>query len=248
MQEPLLDAAGYLIDLDGTLISGRTVLPDALWLLEEVRGRFAVVSNNAEHTPKQLARMLRTIGLPINEQDLILAGTTAIDLIAADLPEASIMLLGSAALIDYARAKGLRVGGSAPDLVLVTRDRHFTYAKLAAASEAIAAGAALFVAAPDGSHPGVDGRPVPETGALAAAILASTGLRDYTVIGKPERMLFERGCCRIGVAPSDAVMIGDNPGTDGLGARRLGMRFLQVERGIIRRSRLLAAPSEKALA
>ena len=241
MQEPILNAAGYLIDLDGTLITGRTVLPDALWLLQQVRGRFVVVSNNAEHTPRQLSRALKTLGLPIGEEDLILAGTTAIDIIATDFPQASLLLLGSTALIRYARSKGLRIGGTAPDLVLVARDRHFTYAKLAAAAEAIAGGAGLFVAAPDGSHPGVNGKPVPETGALAAAILASTGLREYTVIGKPERTLFERGCRRLDVAPSDAVMIGDNPETDGLGARRIGMGFLQVEQGIIRRSRLLAA-------
>lgn len=236
-----MDAAGYLIDLDGTLIAGRTVLPDALWLLEEVRERFAVVSNNAEHTPKQLARALRILGLPIEEEHLILAGTTAIDVIAAEFPKASLLLLGSAALIGYARSKGLRIEGKSSDLVLVTRDRHFTYAKLAAAAEAIASGARLFIAAPDGSHPGANGKPVPETGALAAAILAATGLSDYTVIGKPEKLLFERGCHRLNVRPCDAVMIGDNPETDGLGARRLGMGFLQAERGLIRRSRLLAA-------
>ncbi|MFB9949025.1 HAD-IIA family hydrolase [Rhizobium puerariae] len=241
MQEPILDAAGYLIDLDGTLITGRTVLPDAAWLLEEVRDRFVIVSNNAEHTPRQLSRTLRALGLPVDEKDVILAGTAAIDIVAAKYPRASVLLLGSATLIAYARAKGLRIGDRTVDLVVVARDRHFTYAKLAAAAEAIAGGAGLIVAAPDGSHPGINGRPVPETGALAAAILTSTGLKNYTVVGKPETILFERGCRHLDVAPADAVMIGDNPETDGLGARRLGMGFLRVEQGIIRRSRLLAA-------
>lgn len=237
----MLNAAGYLIDLDGTLVSGRTVLPDAGWLLGEVGGRYAIVSNNAEHTPRQLSRMLNAMGLPIGEENLVLAGTTAIDIIAQETPGASIMLLGSASLAGYARARGLRTVKTNPDLVLVARDRHFTYAKLAAAAAAIASGAALVVAAPDGSHPGPDGMPVPETGALAAAILATTNLRDYRVIGKPERTLFELGCRRLGVTPSNAVMIGDNPDTDGLGASRVGMGFLQVERGFIRQPRLLAA-------
>ena len=241
MSELALTARGYLIDLDGTLISGRTALPDAHWLLEQVRDRFVVVSNNAEHTPAQLSRMLRTIGLPIAEREIVLAGTTAIDIIATELPGSSVLLLGSPALRNYARKKGLKLDLARPDLVLVTRDRHFSYAKLAAAAEALSDGARLFVAAPDHSHPGINGKPVPETGALAAAILACAGPRDYTVIGKPERALFEMGCERLGLAPSDVVMIGDNPQTDGLGARRIGMAFWRIENGLMRQPFRLTA-------
>lgn len=241
MQEPILDAAGYLIDLDGTLISGRTVLPDAAWLLREVEDRFVVVSNNAEHTPKQLSRLMKGLGLPVEPAQMALAGTTAIDFVAERFPDSAVMLVGSASLRRYAQGRGLAMTDDRPDLVLLARDRHFTYSRLSAAAEAIAAGAGLVVTNPDGSHPGMDGRPVPETGALAAALIAVTGLRDYTVIGKPEKALFEKGCRILDLAPAETVMIGDNPQTDGLGARRLGMGFLQVDRGIIRRPRLATA-------
>ena len=234
MSEFAFDAGGYLIDLDGTLISGRHVLPDARWLLNQVEGRYRIVSNNAEHTPDQLSRILRSMGLPIASSEIILAGTTAIDGIAQKFPGASVLLLGSTALRNYARRKGLRLQQEKPDIVLVTRDRNFSYVKLAAAAEALCDGAQLFVAAPDLSHPGPTGKPVPETGALAAAILACAGPRDYTVIGKPEPVLFKMACDRLGVAPKDAVMIGDNPQTDGLGASRIGMRFWQVDNGVLR--------------
>ena len=234
MSEPELDADGSLIDLDGTLIAGRSVLPDATWLLEQVRGRFVIVSNNAEHTPDQLARALRGMGLAIDREHLLLAGTAAIDTIAAECPGASILLLGSASLRTYARRSGLLLDQPRPDIVLVTRDRHFSYARLAAAAEALSDGAQLFVAAPDRNHPGANGKPVPETGALAAAILACVGPIPHRVIGKPEPALFEMGCARLGIAAQNALMIGDNPETDGLGSKRIGMRFRQVERGLIR--------------
>jgi HAD superfamily hydrolase (TIGR01450 family) len=234
------NALGYLIDLDGTLISGRTVLPDAHWLLNSLAGRYVIVSNNAEHTPDQLSRALRTIGLAVNPADILLAGTIAIDRIAQEMPGAAILLLGSSSLKHYARRKGLRLISERPDVVLVTRDRQFNYLKLAAAAAALTDGARLYVAAPDLSQPGVDGRPVPETGALAAAILACAGPREYTVVGKPERALFEFACDRLNVAPADAMMIGDNPQTDGLGAMRLGLRFWQVHNGLIRRPQTLA--------
>lgn len=228
------DAAGYLLDLDGTLISGRQALPDAQWLLERVRDRFMLVSNDAEHTPEQLSRMLRPMGLSIPAEKIILAGMTAIDVIASERAGANVMLLGSSSLRAYARRQGLWLDGPSPDLVLVMRDRKFSYAKLAAAADAVSRGAELVTACPDRSHPGPQGQPVPETGALAEAILAVTGPAPCRVIGKPEPAIFRTACERLGVLPSQAVMVGDNPDTDGFGARRLGMTFWQVRNGRLR--------------
>lgn len=226
-------ARGYLVDLDGTLIRGTTVLPESARLLKMLRGRYLLLSNNAEHTPHQLSRLLDRMGLSIAANDILLAGTVAIDKVAAEAPSAGVLLLGSPALRAYARRRGLDLSAGRPDIVMVMRDRQFTYGKLARAAAALSDGARLVVAAPDGSHPGADGRPVPETGALAAAILACVGHREYSVVGKPERTMFEKGCAQLGVTPAEAMMIGDNLDTDGLGARRFGMRFHQVKNGLL---------------
>src|SRR5579862_3136361 len=53
-----LDASGYLVDLDGTLITGQIALPWAGALLRGLQDRFVIVSNDAEHTPEQLSRFL----------------------------------------------------------------------------------------------------------------------------------------------------------------------------------------------
>lgn len=229
------DIEGYLIDLDGTLISGRTVLPDAAWLLEKAAGRFMLVSNNSEHTPAQLSRHLRHMGLRIDPSQIVLAGTAAIDRISRTSPGARLLLLGSVALATYARKLGLDVVQEAEaDIVLVTRDRKFTYAKLAMAAEAISLGARLIVACPDRSHPGPRQQPIPEAGALAAALVAAAGVEHYEVVGKPEPLLFETACQRLDIEPRNGLMIGDNADTDGAGARRLGMAFLLVRHGRIR--------------
>lgn len=229
-----MNAKGYLIDLDGTLLSGNHLLPDAKWLLEQVKGRFMLVSNNAEHTPQQLSRRLKRLGLNVDAGHIVLAGTAAIERLASDLPGAGLLLIGSPALQRYARNKGLVLTNHRPDAVLVTRDRHFSYRKIALAAEAIRQGAALYVAAPDLSHPGPNGEPIPETGALAAAIISCAGYCEATVIGKPEPALFEMACARLNILPEQAMMIGDNPQTDGLGATRLNMAFRHVINGQIR--------------
>jgi ribonucleotide monophosphatase NagD (HAD superfamily) len=150
------------------------------------------------------------------------------------------MFLGSRSLMSYARYLGLRLTTQEPDIVLLARDRRFNYAKLMGAANAIRGGAELVVANPDLTHPGIAGRIVPETGSLLQAILACTGPLPYRVIGKPEAELFRRALARCGA--TSAIVIGDNPATDGAGADRLGLPFFPVEGGVNRAlSALIAA-------
>lgn len=224
-------ARGYLIDLDGTLMSGRHLLPGARELLALLEGRFAIVSNDSEHTPRQLAGRFSDFGISIDSSRVILAGTCALESIAREHPRASVMVIGSTPLRAYARRLRLDVDNPRCDVVLVARDRRFSYGRLAAAAEAVTRGATLYVACPDTSHPGPNGHPVPEAGALAAALLACTGPVNHVVIGKPEPAMFRLGCKRLGIDPADGVMIGDNPLTDGAGAEAVGLAFWQVVPG-----------------
>ena len=122
----------------------------------------------------------------------------------------------------------MQIEEARPDVVLIARDRRFSYAKLAAAARAVGEGARLYVACPDKSHPGPNGHPVPEAGALAAAVLACTGPVPHVVMGKPEPQMFRVACDRLAIEPGDGIMIGDNPQTDGVGARAIGLAFWQV--------------------
>lgn len=225
------DIRGWLIDLDGTLVRGRQVLPGAAAFLEALDGRFVIVSNNAEHTPLELSRCLKRMGLGVPPRKIVLAGTTALDDIARRRPRARITVMASKSLIVHARDRGLNPVRERPDIVFLGRDRSFSYEHLMRAANAVRDGAELVVANPDLVHPGPDATVVPETGALLAALLACTGPVPHRIVGKPEPALFEAGLKLLGL-PKDAVMmIGDNPATDGAGARRFGLRFLEVRDG-----------------
>ena len=226
-----LDASGYLVDLDGTLISGRQAQPWAAHLLDAVRDRFVIVSNDAEHTPEQLSRFLRGRGLQVWPEQIVVARTAAIDLVAREQPAARVLLLGGVALRTYARRLGIHLADTGADIVILSRDRRFSYGKLAAAANAIRSGARLIATNPDRTPPGPDGSIVPETGALLAALLACVGPIAHRIIGKPEPALFEAGLARLRTPAHDTVVIGDNDETDGLGAQRLGMRFAKLEVG-----------------
>lgn len=220
---------GYLVDLDGTLISGGAALPFARSLLESLAGRFVVLSNDAEHMPGQLSRALRAMDLHVDPEQIVLAGATALDTVANEMPGARIMLLASPALRAAARRHKLELVETGADLVVLCRDRNFNYAKLAAAANAVRGGAKLIVANPDLTHPGRSGTVVPETGSLLRAVLACTGNVAYRVIGKPEPPMFGKALAMLGSRAADAVMIGDNAETDGRGASSAGMSFVHID-------------------
>lgn len=222
---------GFLIDLDGTLASGHHLLPGARNLIAAAGERFAIVSNDSEHTPEQLARRFREWKLPIPAERIVLAGVAALDAAAEKRPGSRLLLLGSPALRRLARNMGFDLVERGADTVIVARDRQFNYVKLAMAARAVRDGADVLVACPDLSHPDADGYPVPEAGALAAALFAVTGPVPHRVIGKPQPELFRHACQRIGVVPEQCVVIGDNPRTDGAGASGLGVPFWQVRPG-----------------
>jgi ribonucleotide monophosphatase NagD (HAD superfamily) len=73
---------------------------------------------------------------------------------------------------------------------------------------------------------------VPETGALAAAVLACTGPVPHRIVGKPEPTLFLKGLALLGIARHAGVVVGDNPETDGAGAMRLGLRYVRARSGV----------------
>ncbi|MGY2488570.1 HAD-IIA family hydrolase [Cupriavidus sp. CP313] len=221
----------YILDLDGTLIRNGAALPGAAALLEALQGRYAIVSNNSTDTSVGLSRKLRRMGLAVAPAQLVLAGEMTVNWLRRTSPDARMLLLGSPTLRRYAKRMGCRLVEQDPDVVLLARDPHFDYRKLSLAVNVLRAGARLVVTNPDLSHPGDNGTRVPETGTLLAALTACAEVRPECIIGKPSAGLFREGLRRLQASPAQALMIGDNPVTDAVGAIALGMSFLLLGTG-----------------
>lgn len=219
---------GLILDLDGTLIRGHEVISGASELLTRWAGRCVIVSNNSTDTAAGLAPRLRTMGLPVQAETLVLAGEQAVRHIARQHPRAKVLLCASDALRTCAAGLGLTLVARDADIVLLARDLGFGYGTLQTLARELARGAALMVSNGDLTHPGPQGAIVPETGALLQSVLAcAPGVRPH-ILGKPGAMLLEEGLRRLGLAPADTTVIGDNVRTDALGAVRLGIAYLLV--------------------
>ncbi|MCT2401469.1 HAD-IIA family hydrolase [Novosphingobium mangrovi (ex Huang et al. 2023)] len=217
-------AKGVLLDWDGCIAVDNRILSSAKHLIAQHADRVAIVSNNSTHLPADLEEILARHGIAFARERIFLAGVEALRDVARS-GAGRVLLLAAPKMRNFARTLGLRLVRDHPDVVVLMRDARFTYGKLERAANALRQGVPLVVANADRTHPGPGGRVVPETGSLLAALMACSGdlALEPRVIGKPGPLLFERACDGLAIAPGQAVMIGDNPETDGAGASRLGM-------------------------
>jgi HAD superfamily hydrolase (TIGR01450 family) len=224
----LAQAEHLIVDLDGTLIREHEVLAGAAQLLRRFDGRYVVVSNNSTHSPDSLSRKLHRMGLKVAPQALVLAGEQTLAYLRREHPKARIFLSGSRALQQMALAMGCDLVRDEAEVVVLALDPHFNVARLTHIVNQLRRGALLVVANADATHPGPRGSVVPQTGALLAAVRTASGVAPHRIIGKPGPLLLAEGMRRLSARADGCVLIGDNPDTDGLGARAMGMACILV--------------------
>ncbi|WP_293386976.1 HAD-IA family hydrolase [Phenylobacterium sp. RIFCSPHIGHO2_01_FULL_69_31] len=229
-RQVIADAKALLFDWDGCAAIADRPQAAAVALMAARPERFAIVSNNTSHGRGFFSDRLRANGIHAPPERVILAGIETL-LRARQLAPERTLLLAAPRMEEAARRMGLDLVTDEPELVVLLRDTRFSYAKLTQAVNAVRRGAGLLVGNPDRRHPSAEGRVMPETGSLLAAILAGVGpgAEPFEVVGKPHPTLFLRACEALGVQPEDAVMIGDNPETDVAGAAPLGLRCILVD-------------------
>lgn len=233
-----------MCDLDGCLISGDVVLPGVPALLGACGARLWIVSNNSTDTADRLSCRLARMNLDVPAERIVLAGEETLRMLARRCPGARVALFVAPLLADLARDLGLVPCDERPELAVLARDTGFTLERLARLAALAHRNVPLHVTNPDPCHPGPDGSPVPETGALLAALTAIVPMRTVSCLGKPAPDLLALALARAGASAADAVYLGDTHETDGLAARAAGVEFIQIARP----SGAGAASSAKAVA
>jgi phosphoglycolate/pyridoxal phosphate phosphatase family enzyme len=237
---------GYAFDLDGTVYLGDAVLPGAVETIGRIRqaGRPVVfVTNNTLHTAADYADKLRGLGVEATSADIVTATDALVSYLKTTSPRGPLLVLGETPLLRTLSSAGfaLTTDAAVADVVVVSFDRTFDYAKLLAAYRAVRLHHARLVATnPDPYCPTPDGG-LPDCAAMLAAVQACTGSVAEAVIGKPSRHMAAALLDRLGVAASAAVMVGDRLNTDMVMARTAGMTGVLVLTGATSPAELAAA-------
>jgi HAD superfamily hydrolase (TIGR01450 family) len=236
---------GYAFDLDGTVYLGDTPLPGAVETVAHIRqaGRPLVfVTNNALNNAEGYARKLCDGGIEARTADVVTATDALVSYLTLAHHSAQLLVIGEALLRRTLAAAGFSLTDepTAADVVVVSFDRTFDYAKLNSAYRAVRLhGARLVATNPDPYCPTPDGG-LPDCAAMLAAIEACTGATAEAIVGKPSRHMAAAVLDRLGVGAPGVVMVGDRLATDMMMARGAGMVSVLVLTGATSPSDLVA--------
>jgi 4-nitrophenyl phosphatase len=223
------DLRGFAFDLDGCIWAGPVLLPGAAELVAALRGAghpVLFVTNSSRELAPAIAEKLTRLGIPTPPADVLpalgLLGVAIHRLIGA----ARVLAVGTDRMREVLEGAGHTVvpldDWQQATAVAVGYDPSFDFARLRAASRAVANGATFFSVNLDPRLPVGPDAFDPGCGALAEAVAAAGGARPV-VIGKPDRPLFELAIERMGCRPAEAAMVGDSLETDVAGGRAAGM-------------------------
>ena len=224
-----------LVDLDGVVYVGTDAVPgsvDAIAQSHRLGLRTAFVTNNAGRPASQVADHLRSLGIDVQNEDVVTSAMAAADLLAHRLPAGSaIGIVGGAGVSASVEAAGLRaVAPSSPEVVAILMGfgPDISWRDLAEASYAVAAGALFVATNTDRTFPTPEGI-APGSGAFVAAVQEASGVTPL-VAGKPEPTLYRNAINRF--QSKNALVIGDRLDTDIAGAVNAGLTSLLVLSGI----------------
>jgi NagD protein len=231
---PLFSA--YAFDLDGTVYLGDDLLPgaaDTIAALRAAGARVAFVTNKPLSSAAEYAAKLRMLGIPTSADDVVTAVDALIDYLRAHHLGCRLLAIAEPLLVEELTRAGFPVSDdpAETDVVVVSFDRTFTYAKLLAAFRAVREhGAAIVATNPDPYCPTPDGG-LPDCAAMLAAIEVSTGQRAEAIVGKPSPHMARALLERLDVPAEDVAFVGDRLTTDVAMGQHVGATGILVLTG-----------------
>jgi len=219
---------GILLDIDGVLHISMRPLPGAAPTLERLAQQgyqCCFVTNTTTFARAVLAQRLHEIGLPIPETHLVTAPVATANYIRQHYPAKRCWLLtkGDTA-VDFA---GINLVESDADVVVIGgaeellsyENMNFAFRMLMNDAAFLAMHTNLYWRTSEGLQL--------DSGPFIRALELATG-KQAIVLGKPNQMFFEQALLTIGVAASEAIMVGDDIENDIAGAQRAGLHTVLV--------------------
>jgi HAD superfamily hydrolase (TIGR01450 family) len=248
MDDLLSQFDGVLLDLDGTVYHGATVIdgvPEAIRAVREREVSVRFVTNNASKSPDQVVEHLNSVGIAVAKSEIKTSAQAGAGLLGSRLRAGdAVLVIGTDSLAAEVAHAGFQPIHSAAGAqgVIQGHSPRTDWPMLAEACIAIRAGAFWVACNSDSTLPTERGL-LPGNGAMVAALRTATDANPV-VAGKPETPLFN-----ISVAKTDdhaainhALVVGDRLDTDIAGAVAANFESLLVLTGVTTARDLLTAP------
>jgi NagD protein len=225
----------YLIDMDGVLVRGNTIVPGADHFIARLRAakvKFLVLTNNSRFSPRDLAHNLQATGLDIPETQIFTSAMATARFLNSQRPRSTAYVIGDSGLTSAIHEIGYIITEHNPAYVVVGETISYNFDMLTKASRLVAGGAHFIATNPDPSGPTAEGM-VPSCGAVAALIQRATSKNPFFV-GKPNPLMMRSALNYLEVHSEDTIIIGDRMDTDVVAGVQSGMDTILVLSGITR--------------
>jgi 4-nitrophenyl phosphatase len=244
-QKILLAAArGFVIDIDGTLaladknLGGYQALPGAVELVKMLDKRHIpalAFTNGTTKTPTELSKALHAIGVDFDEAHTMTPISVAVDYFKSKKYK-RILVLGVEGVWRPIQEAGIEIVLSPKrcddaDAVLLGWYPQFNLTDIDTACRAVWGGAALYAGSTAPYVASREGRTIGISGAIAAAVRNVTGKRAM-VLGKPSLQALRCASQRLGVAPAELAIVGDDASLENAMAHKGGALSVAVHTGL----------------
>ena len=223
----------YLIDMDGVLVKGKTIIPGADRFVEKMLAcdvKFLVLTNNPLYTQRDLEHRLNSAGLKVPAERIFTSAIATARFLQNQHPNGKAYVIGESGLTQAMHEVGYVQTDTDPDYVVLGEVNHYNFEMITKAVRLVNSGAMFIATNPDSTGPLEEGV-VPATGALAALIEKATGKAPFFV-GKPNPLMMRSALRYLGVHSENTIMIGDRMDTDIVAGVMSGLDTILVLSGV----------------
>lgn len=230
---------GYLIDMDGVIYRGGTMISGATQfinrLIEEMIP-FQFVTNNSQRTRRDISVKLQRLGVQADENHVYTCADATAEYLSLQSPNSTAYVIGEGGLLAALHDKGYAIVEKDPEFVVVGECRTFNAEMIEQALNHVVNGSKLIATNPDPNCPTATGTR-PGCGAIVSVIEQASGRKAFSV-GKPSPVMMRGARKNIALQASQTIMIGDTMNTDILGGVQLGYYTVLVLTGTTQREDL----------
>src|SRR6266700_6567507 len=123
----------YLINMDGVLVQGATLLPGAAEFVERLRAQeipFLILTNNSQYTPRDLQMRLHYMGLDVPPQAIFTSALATAQFLHDQRPGGRAYVIGESGLTTALHEVGFILTDQAPEYVVLGETTAYSFERI----------------------------------------------------------------------------------------------------------------------
>ncbi len=207
----------FVLDMDGTIYLGKELFdftPEFLETVKKAGKSYKFFTNNSSRNSKMYAEKLSSMGIEdVGDSDVGISNEVAIRYIKKNYKNPKAFVLGTPALIENFKERGIEIDEQNPNIMVLGFDTTLSYDRLNSFCQLVRDGVDYIGVNPDLNCPIEGGRFMPDCGAIARLVEASTA-RYPEFFGKPSKYTLEYIKEITGLEEEKIAFVGDRLYTD----------------------------------